>query len=174
MCVCCLAPVAGWERERRERRRKLPPRGQKDFLLTPSSSSRDRVQVHITHHLHHHHQPSRSRAQEGHVVLVVNHPPYTYSLQCTTCNHPSPHAFHPPMYTASLRPPPPLRRSVPPARRRLHVTGVTAASSGTHTRWCTSTGVSPVRSHARPSAGYGSYRRGAEEIPAGVSVTSCT
>ena len=41
----------------------------------------------------------------------------------------------------------------------------------THTRWCTSTGVSPVRSLARPAAGYGSYRRGAEDTPAGVSVT---
>ena len=51
---------------------------------------------------------------------------------------------------------------------------VTAASSGTtHTRWCwcRSTGasrVSPVRTLARPSAGYGSYRRGGEEIPAEI------
>jgi len=66
----------------------------------------------------------------------------------------------------------------------LTVTGVTAASSGTHTRWCRKQASSLALSSAPVAAGRASslapwrtlngmcrYRRGAAEIPAGVSVT---
>jgi len=64
------------------------------------------------------------------------------------------------------------------------VTGVTAASSGTHTRWCRKQASSLALSSAPVSAGRASslalwrthngmcrYRRGGAEIPAGVYVT---
>jgi len=49
--------------------------------------------------------------------------------------------------------------------------GVTTASSGTHTHAGAGSRLLAWRSLARPSAGYGSNRRGAAEILAGVSVT---
>ena len=63
--------------------------------------------------------------------------------------------------------------------------GMTAASSGTHTRWCRKQASSLALSGAPVAAGQASslalwraryagqrcYRRGAEEILAGVSVT---
>jgi len=63
--------------------------------------------------------------------------------------------------------------------------GMPAASSGTHTRWCRKQAFSLALSSAPVAAGQASslalwlalsavqrcYRRGAEEIPAGVSVT---
>ena len=67
---------------------------------------------------------------------------------------------------------------------RFHVTGVTAASSETHTRWCRKQASSLALSSAPVAAGRASslppwrtlngmcrYRRGGAEIPAGVSVT---
>jgi len=48
--------------------------------------------------------------------------------------------------------------------------GVTAASSGTHTHAGAESRRLAWRCLARPSAGHRSYRRGAAEIPAGVSV----
>ena len=66
----------------------------------------------------------------------------------------------------------------------VSVTGVTAASSGTHTRWCRKQASSLALFSAPVAAGRASslapwrthngmcrYRRGAAEIPAGVSVT---
>jgi len=59
--------------------------------------------------------------------------------------------------------------------RYVYVTGtlqgVTAASSGTHTHAGAESRRLAWRCLARPSAGHRSYRRGAAEIPAGVSVT---
>jgi len=68
--------------------------------------------------------------------------------------------------------------------RTYAVTGVTVASSGTHTRWCRKQASSLALSNAPDAAGRASslalwrshngmcrYRRGAAEIPAGVSVT---
>jgi len=49
--------------------------------------------------------------------------------------------------------------------------GVTAASSGTHTHAGAESRRLAWRCLAPPSAGHRSYRRGAAEIPAGVSVT---
>ena len=49
--------------------------------------------------------------------------------------------------------------------------GVTAAFSGKHTNASAGSRRLAWRSLARPSAGQRSYRRGAAEIPAGVSVT---
>jgi len=65
--------------------------------------------------------------------------------------------------------------------RRLHVTGVTAASSGTsdsrvsrvthtHTRWWCRQASRPCADTGAPNNGMCRYRRGAAEIPAGVSV----
>jgi len=49
--------------------------------------------------------------------------------------------------------------------------GVTAASSGTHTHAGAESRRLAWRCLARPSAGHGRYRKGAAEIPAGISVT---
>ena len=53
----------------------------------------------------------------------------------------------------------------------MHVTLVTAASSGTHTRAMGWQAARPCADTGAPDNGMWRYRRGAAEIPAGVPVT---
>jgi len=53
----------------------------------------------------------------------------------------------------------------------VHVTLVTAASSGTHTRAMGWQAARPCADTGAPDNGMCRYRKGAAEIPAGVSVT---